>query len=889
MCIHVLKKILWKIRVTMHNDKRLNSLRFYVFLLVCPILTAFALLFFSVLHATMPKMLLQSEERYVYRHTLMLEKLLEASRRNLTLITRDTAMRDGLVRFARGDNPGFIGTNSDAARLRKNFGVDFFLIKNTEDNDVYAAFRNPESGAVANAPDGFSARLAELSAQVRANHTLEPDSSEPGMMGALLFNGTAYGVAAMPIVPYRSAPESAGTLIMGNVLSNEYFLRITQKDDAVFSLREAAEAKGVSPRIVKDSDTIWAFLRAPSLDGEALELSIAQPRVIYADGWAFLNTVNILALLAVGLFSFLLYRVITRLVLRPLELLSRDMGNVSDAREFKDTGGIDSEKYSRSREFATLCAAINGMQKKLGQSQISLELLSRILNGVDAQLYVVDPEDDTILFINDKMARRCEIIGNPIGKKCWAILQEGQTGRCAFCPQHRLIDDPTAVVVWEEDNSLTGRQYKNTASFIEWMDGRMVRLQHSVDITNIKETEASLQKRLEQQELMAAMSRSFISTASSQELIGKALEMAGNFMGLSKILLARVNWKAETLDAEYEWFSERNDCIRPETTCVPFHPGTPEHTAFVVRKLPYLGFDDISAMQEFAYAYSHGIKSLFGVPVYIGDKLWGMLSFNECTRPRHWSDSDLQLMRLIGSIIGGAVARSIMVGELQRMSSIVDSSPQFISYFDTTGRFLYINRGTENALGYTPKELEDGGFGLMFRPETGERFRNSILPRIIAKGEYSFELPVLRKDRTERLLSFSAFSIADAGIGAIAMDVTEQRRLEKELIAAKEQAELSSVAKREFLSRMSHEMRTPLNAIIGMTSIASAAAGLEKKQYCLERIGDASNHLPASLTIFSTCPRSRPTSSNFHTRSFPLKKCWPGFSMSLISGLWKKS
>lgn len=67
-------------------------------------------------------------------------------------------------------------------------------------------------------------------------------------------------------------------------------------------------------------------------------------------------------------------------------------------------------------------------------------------------------------------------------------------------------------------------------------------------------------------------------------------------------------------------------------------------------------------------------------------------------------------------------------------------------------------------------------------------------------------------------------------------DVTEIER-------AREAAELASAAKSEFLSNMSHEMRTPMNAIIGMTAIAKGAADLERKEYCLEKISEASVHL----------------------------------------------
>jgi len=49
--------------------------------------------------------------------------------------------------------------------------------------------------------------------------------------------------------------------------------------------------------------------------------------------------------------------------------------------------------------------------------------------------------------------------------------------------------------------------------------------------------------------------------------------------------------------------------------------------------------------------------------------------------------------------------------------------------------------------------------------------------------------------------------------------------------------------KSEFLSSMSHEIRTPMNAIIGMVNIGKAATEIERKNYCLMRIDDASKHL----------------------------------------------
>ncbi|MDR2106389.1 MAG: response regulator [Coriobacteriales bacterium] len=70
----------------------------------------------------------------------------------------------------------------------------------------------------------------------------------------------------------------------------------------------------------------------------------------------------------------------------------------------------------------------------------------------------------------------------------------------------------------------------------------------------------------------------------------------------------------------------------------------------------------------------------------------------------------------------------------------------------------------------------------------------------------------------------------------ISTDVTEIQQ-------AREQAEQASEAKTAFLSNMSHEMRTPMNAIIGMTAIGKASGDSVKKDYCFAKIDNASNHL----------------------------------------------
>jgi two-component system cell cycle sensor histidine kinase PleC len=86
---------------------------------------------------------------------------------------------------------------------------------------------------------------------------------------------------------------------------------------------------------------------------------------------------------------------------------------------------------------------------------------------------------------------------------------------------------------------------------------------------------------------------------------------------------------------------------------------------------------------------------------------------------------------------------------------------------------------------------------------------------------------------------------------ALSQEVQERRRAERELLAAKEQAELANRAKSEFLANMSHELRTPLNAIIGFASMMegeiAGPLGHPKYREYAKVIGNSGGHLLAVI------------------------------------------
>ncbi len=124
--------------------------------------------------------------------------------------------------------------------------------------------------------------------------------------------------------------------------------------------------------------------------------------------------------------------------------------------------------------------------------------IETVLDSLDALVYVADMNTHELLFLN--AYGRTEW-GDADGRKCWQVLQSGQTGPCSFCNNALLLDPhgkPSGVQVWEFRNTHNNRWYQCRDQAIRWPDGRLVRMEIATDITDLKDlqnqlTEARLQ------------------------------------------------------------------------------------------------------------------------------------------------------------------------------------------------------------------------------------------------------------------------------------------------------------------------------------------------------------------------------------------------------------
>ncbi len=137
---------------------------------------------------------------------------------------------------------------------------------------------------------------------------------------------------------------------------------------------------------------------------------------------------------------------------------------------------------------------------------------------------------------------------------------------------------------------------------------------------------------------------------------------------------------------------------------------------------------------------------------------------------------------------------------------------------DKNGNYLEVNESSCNMLGYSKNELLKLNIKDVFLKENSESFPINISEMesgnvVIAEGM------LIRKDGSVFPVEISGSMPQDRRMQVIFRDVTERKRLEKELVEAKEKAEENDRLKTAFMHNISHEIRTPLNAIMGFADL----------------------------------------------------------------------
>lgn len=215
---------------------------------------------------------------------------------------------------------------------------------------------------------------------------------------------------------------------------------------------------------------------------------------------------------------------------------------------------------------------------------------------------------------------------------------------------------------------------------------------------------------------------------------------------------------------------------------------------------------------------------------------------------RMQSDGTLVYTGIITNITRDKEAELAVQFREEKYRSIIANMNLGLMEVDNDDTIGYLNQSFCDMCGYTAQELiGKKAFSLFLADASSDIMKEKNTQREQGYSD-AYELCVKDKNDNQKWWLISgAPHYNDVGIKVgtigIHLDITEQKKLQSDLIFARKQAEESAKSKQVFLANMSHEIRTPMNAIIGMSHQLAKTVLTERQRSFLETIHSAADNL----------------------------------------------
>ena len=239
-----------------------------------------------------------------------------------------------------------------------------------------------------------------------------------------------------------------------------------------------------------------------------------------------------------------------------------------------------------------------------------------------------------------------------------------------------------------------------------------------------------------------------------------------------------------------------------------------------------LRFPDIQRLEKAGEIERIGspAKCWLGVPLEVENKVTGIIVLQDYKDENAIGNRDRELLEFISTQVAAIIFKKQADEEIRRLYQSIQQSPVSVIITNIEGKIIYVNQkfieitgySREEAIGNTPRIIKSNkttqeAYQHLWKTITsGKVWQGEFLNRK-KNGALFWELASISpvKNDKEQITHFIA----------VKEDISIRKKMEQDLLKAKEKAEESDRLKTAFLANMSHEIRTPMNAIIGFTEM----------------------------------------------------------------------
>lgn len=638
-------------------------------------------MFVIVLYFTTSNLILERyrdmENELTITNADRLAQALQGQMDGLARSARDYAYWDELYDFAQTGDRSLVA-NDLIDSMMPNLNINYIVVVNREGKVLYS-----------NGMNLTNLRRIEIPQVVL-------DAVQPGstgmqyvlrgleQQGAMASDSTALLYAMMPVLPGDTDGKPAGALLMARELDRRQveFLTTTiripvqvyvkNQSSLPADVLEVLNTSDADRPVVKplNDDQIagYALLRDPS--GEVMAVArLVQARTFYQEGLRSQQYLLFSLSGAAFLFGVVILFIIDRLTITQLE-------------RFKDH-----------------------------------EMLKKMLNNLTDVVLMVDPNTARIcdatasvrqLFgieREDVLGQTVDILGINVDKVL-AIGRRGITGKAQTAPlQSQNLRRASG-------ESFSAETYFSPITSQEGDLSQILVVIH--DISAQEQAQERLKERVEIEKLIASVASRFVNAGAEnwEREIGLALQEMGRFTGVDRCYLNLFASDYRSVEKGYQWRSGADGGrILPVQS---FHFAEYQWVIRQLREGNVISIDNLDNLPEEAQAereswQSQNFQSVLTIPLHQGEQLIGYLGFSSRRQGVRWSDDDLRLIRSVGDIFIGALARANAEKALQiseeRMQLALRGTEEGIWDWDVTTGQLYVDETWLRKLGYEADEL----------------------------------------------------------------------------------------------------------------------------------------------------------------------------------------
>jgi len=301
---------------------------------------------------------------------------------------------------------------------------------------------------------------------------------------------------------------------------------------------------------------------------------------------------------------------------------------------------------------------LEAQKEKIEELSTELEMM---FNCTQDAMFMVEFEDEGFRYIRNNLAHQkltsfnltelkdkkpVELFGREIGEQIEANYR-------------RCVEAGTSIIYEEVLILPTGKRTLLTTLTPMFEKGKVRYLVGSSnDITSQKKAEEELQKRLKYEKLISDISFLALQERSFEVFLTKSLRFLGESIGVSRVYLFEADRGKETVSNTFEWTASG---ITPQEENLQGIPATKFTWWVDMLKnrgvINYRDIEDISDEKTKEILRPQKIKSLLVLPVHLEGNLYGFVGFDDCLKNREWAEADINLLRLVASIISEYILR----------------------------------------------------------------------------------------------------------------------------------------------------------------------------------------------------------------------------------------